>query len=132
LIVSERILYAKHVEGNGPGIYTRACAVGLGRSAANRRTRPFASGRLESWNKCGKRDTFPIVAFVEKLGAKRRKIASLYVGRREGDRLLYADSAAATPKRWRVTCASGSTRLYARIRRFPYWSKNRKRPRWNW
>jgi bifunctional non-homologous end joining protein LigD len=98
LIVSERILYAKHVEGNGPEMYTRACAMGPGRSAANRRTRPIASGRLESWNKCGKRDTFPIVAFVEKLGAKRRKIASLYVGRREGDRLLYADSAAATPK----------------------------------
>jgi bifunctional non-homologous end joining protein LigD len=40
--------------------------------------------------KCGKRGAFPIVAFVEKLGAKPRKIASLYVGRREGDRLLYA------------------------------------------
>jgi bifunctional non-homologous end joining protein LigD len=25
-------------------------------------------------------DTFPIVAFVEKLGARPRKIASLYVG----------------------------------------------------
>jgi bifunctional non-homologous end joining protein LigD len=30
------------------------------------------------------------VAFVEKLGAKPRKIASFYVGRRAGDRLLYA------------------------------------------
>jgi bifunctional non-homologous end joining protein LigD len=30
------------------------------------------------------------VAFVEKLGAKPRRIASLYVGRREGERLLYA------------------------------------------
>jgi SMP-30/Gluconolactonase/LRE-like region len=30
------------------------------------------------------------VAFVEKLCAKPRRIASLYVGRREGDRLLYA------------------------------------------
>src|SRR5215469_15344103 len=32
----------------------------------------------------------PIVAFVEKLGARPRKIASLYAGRREGERLLYA------------------------------------------
>ena len=31
--------------------------------------------------------------FVEKLGAKPRKIASLYVGRWEGDRLLYAGKA---------------------------------------
>jgi bifunctional non-homologous end joining protein LigD len=47
---------------------------------------------VESWikAKCGKRDVFPIVAFVEKLGAKPRRIASLYVGRREGDKLLYA------------------------------------------
>ena len=47
---------------------------------------------MESWIKvkCGKRDAFPIVAFVEKLGAKPRRIASFYVGRREGDRLLYA------------------------------------------
>jgi len=33
------------------------------------------------------------VAFVEKLGARPRKIASLYVGRREGDRLVYAGKA---------------------------------------
>ena len=30
------------------------------------------------------------MAFVEKLGARPRKIASLYVGRREGEKLLYA------------------------------------------
>jgi bifunctional non-homologous end joining protein LigD len=35
-------------------------------------------------------DDFPIIAFVEKLGASPRRIASLYLGRREGDRLLYA------------------------------------------
>jgi bifunctional non-homologous end joining protein LigD len=35
-------------------------------------------------------DNFPIVAFVEKLGARPRRIASLYVGRREGAKLLYA------------------------------------------
>jgi bifunctional non-homologous end joining protein LigD len=37
-----------------------------------------------------KSDTFPIVAFVEKLGAKPRRIASLYLGRCDGDRLIYA------------------------------------------
>jgi bifunctional non-homologous end joining protein LigD len=55
----------------------------------------YRSGRQESWLKlkCTKSDNFPIVAFVEKLGARPRKIASLYVGRREGDRLLYAGKA---------------------------------------
>jgi bifunctional non-homologous end joining protein LigD len=52
----------------------------------------WRSGRIESWIKvkCGKRAAFPIIAFVEKLGAEPRRIASLYVGRRESDRLLYA------------------------------------------
>jgi bifunctional non-homologous end joining protein LigD len=89
---SERILYAEHLEGNGAEIYERACAMGLEGIISKQQDAPYRSGRVESWIKvkCGKRDAFPIVAFVEKLGAKPRKIASLYVGRREGDRLLYA------------------------------------------
>jgi bifunctional non-homologous end joining protein LigD len=89
---SERILYAKHLEGDGAEIYERACAMGLEGIVSKQRDAPYRSGRTESWIKVkrGKRDTFPIVAFVEKLGANPRKIASLYVGRREGDRLLYA------------------------------------------
>ena len=53
---------------------------------------PYRSGRTESWikMKCRQRETFSIVAFVEKLRANPRKIGSLYVGRREGDRLLCA------------------------------------------
>src|SRR5437764_8015690 len=60
-----------------------------------RRDSPYRSGRQETWLKlkCTKSNTFPIVAFVEKLGARPRKIASLYVGRREGDRLIYAGKA---------------------------------------
>ena len=89
---SERILYAEHLEGDGAEIYQRACAMGLEGIISKQENAPYRSGRVESWIKvkCGKRDAFPIVAFVEKLGAKPRKIASLYVGRREGDRLLYA------------------------------------------
>jgi bifunctional non-homologous end joining protein LigD len=53
------------------------------------------SGRQETWLKlkCTKSDTFPIVAFVEKLGARPRKIASLYVSRWDGSRLIYASKA---------------------------------------
>ena len=89
---SERILYAEHLEGDGGEIYQRACAMGLEGIVSKQQDAPYRSGRVESWIKvkCGKRDMFPIVAFVEKLGANPRRIASLYVGRREGDRLLYA------------------------------------------
>jgi bifunctional non-homologous end joining protein LigD len=66
--------------------------MGLEGLISKQQVAPYRSGRTESWIKvkCGKRDAFPIVAFVEKLGAKPRKIASLYVSRREGERLLYA------------------------------------------
>jgi bifunctional non-homologous end joining protein LigD len=43
--------------------------------------------------KCTKSDDFPIVAFVEKLGATPRRIASLYLGRWDGDQLVYAGKA---------------------------------------
>ena len=68
---------------------------GIGRGCRKRVDAPYRSGRQESWIKlkCIKSDTFPIVAFVEKLGAHPRKIASLYVGRWEGNRLVYAGKA---------------------------------------
>jgi bifunctional non-homologous end joining protein LigD len=93
---SERTLYAEHLEGNGAEIYERACAMGLEGIVSKQQDAPYRSGRTESWIKvkCGKRGAYPIVAFVEKLGAKPRKLASFYVGRREGDRLLYAGQGA--------------------------------------
>jgi bifunctional non-homologous end joining protein LigD len=88
---SERILFAEHLEGEGAEIQERACAMGLEGIVSKQQDAPYRSGRVESWIKvkCGKRGAFPIVAFVEKHGAKPRRIASLYVGRREGNRLLY-------------------------------------------
>jgi bifunctional non-homologous end joining protein LigD len=38
-------------------------------------------------------ETFAIIVFIEKLGAKPRRIASLYLRRYDGDRLLYAGKA---------------------------------------
>jgi bifunctional non-homologous end joining protein LigD len=69
--------------------------MGLEGLVAKRRDSVYRSGRVESWIKlkCVKSDNFPIVAFVEKLGAHPRKIASLYLGRREGGKLLYAGKA---------------------------------------
>jgi bifunctional non-homologous end joining protein LigD len=89
---SATIAYVEHLEGEGEAVYRHACRIGVEGIVSKRRDAPYRSGRQESWVKlkCIKSDTFPIVAFVEKLGAKPRRIASLYVGRREGDRLLYA------------------------------------------
>lgn len=88
----ETFIYVEALEANGKVVFEKGCKLGLEGLIAKRLGRPYRSGRQESWIKlkCKKSDTFPIVAFVEKLGAHPRKVASLYVGRRENGKLLYA------------------------------------------
>jgi len=90
-----RLRYSEHLEIDGEAMFEHACQMRLEGVVSKRKDGRYISGRSESWlkTKCVKRDNFPIIAFVEKLGAKPRKIASLYVGRREGDKLLYAGKA---------------------------------------
>jgi bifunctional non-homologous end joining protein LigD len=84
--------FSEHLEGDGPDILAQVCSMGLEGIVSKQREAPYRSGRTETWikAKCKLRRTFPIVAFVEKLGASPRKVASLYVGRWDGERLLYA------------------------------------------
>jgi bifunctional non-homologous end joining protein LigD len=88
----ETFIYVEDIAGDGDDVFRNACKLGLEGLVAKRADAPYRSGRQESWIKlkCKKSETFPIVAFVEKLGAKPRKIASMYVGRREGRKVLYA------------------------------------------
>jgi bifunctional non-homologous end joining protein LigD len=91
-----KIVYVEHFEmDDGEAVYRHACKLKLEGIVSKRRDSAYRSGRQETWLKlkCTKSDTFPIIAFVEKLGARPRKVASLYVGRREGDRLIYAGKA---------------------------------------
>ncbi|MBZ9706860.1 DNA ligase D [Mesorhizobium sp. B3-2-1] len=89
------LTFAEHLEVSGNDVFEHACRMGLEGIVSKRADAPYRSGVQASWLKvkCIKSDTFPIVAFVEKLGAQPRRIASLYIGRREGDRLLYAGKA---------------------------------------
>jgi bifunctional non-homologous end joining protein LigD len=90
---AEILSYVEYLEGDGDEAFRHACQLGLEGLVCKRRDSPYRSGRQDFWIKlkCKKSDDFPIVAFVEKLGARPRKIASLYVGRWEGERLLYAE-----------------------------------------
>jgi bifunctional non-homologous end joining protein LigD len=56
--------------------------MGLECIVSKRRDAPYRSSRQESWvkAKCSKSGSFPIIAFVEKLGAKPRRTASFYIG----------------------------------------------------
>jgi bifunctional non-homologous end joining protein LigD len=91
-LAADRIRVSEHLEAEGMDVFDQACVMGLEGLISKRRDAPYRSGRQDVWvkSKCVKSDNYPIVAFVEKLGAKPRRIASLYVGRREGNALLYA------------------------------------------
>lgn len=89
------LIYVDHLEGDGPTVFEHACEMSLEGIVSKRAVSPYRSGRQDSWLKlkCIKSDNFPIVAFVEKLGARPRRIASLYLGRRDGNRVHYAGKA---------------------------------------
>jgi bifunctional non-homologous end joining protein LigD len=88
----ETFMFVEGLEADGDQVFKAACELGIEGIVAKRADAPYRSGRQDSWIKlkCKKSETFPIIAFVEKLGARPRKIASLYVGRRDGGKLVYA------------------------------------------
>ena len=67
------LVYVDFLEADGARMFEHACRMGLEGVVAKRGDAPYRSGRQESWVKlkCVKSDTFPIVAFVEKLGASQ-------------------------------------------------------------
>jgi bifunctional non-homologous end joining protein LigD len=85
------IRYLEHFENDAEQVIAEACRLGLEGIVSKKADSPYQSGRRASWvkSKCHLTNNFPIVAFVEKLGAHPRRIASFYVGRREGGKLLY-------------------------------------------
>jgi bifunctional non-homologous end joining protein LigD len=87
-----QVKLSEHFAASGADVFSRVCQMKLEGIISKRRDSPYRSGRGDIWlkTKCIKSDVYPIIAFVEKLGANPRRIASLYIGRREGDRLLYA------------------------------------------
>jgi bifunctional non-homologous end joining protein LigD len=93
---SSRLVYSEHFAVEGATIYAEACRLGVEGVVSKRLSSTYPSGRNDQWikTKCRLSDTFPIVAFVEKLGAKPPRIAALYLARRDGDELRYAGKAA--------------------------------------
>jgi bifunctional non-homologous end joining protein LigD len=92
---SDRIRLSEHLDASGSEIFQHACQLRLEGIICKKIDSPYRSGRGGQWVKvkCIKADHFPIVAFVEKLGANPRRIASLYLGRYEDGQLLYAGKA---------------------------------------
>lgn len=90
-----QVKFSENLADDGTTLFQAACQMQLEGIVSKRVDAPYRSGDSTSWikTKCRKSDNFPIVAFVEKLGARPRRIASLYLGRRENGKLLYAGKA---------------------------------------
>jgi bifunctional non-homologous end joining protein LigD len=87
-----RFLFAEHLELDGGAVFARACQMGIEGIVSKLRNSPYPSGRSEMWRKslCRKRETFAVVGFVAE---QPRSISAVYLGRREGEELLYAGKA---------------------------------------
>jgi bifunctional non-homologous end joining protein LigD len=85
------ISYVEHFDESGRALFRKACEMGLEGLVAKKRDSRYRSGRSPDWVKvkCAKSGTYPIIAFVEKLGANPRRIASLYIGQHRKGKLLY-------------------------------------------
>jgi bifunctional non-homologous end joining protein LigD len=90
-----RIQLSDFVGSDWNEVFRHACLTGLEGILVKDADSPYRSGKVKTWfkMKCQHSDTFPVIAFVEKLKAHPRRIASLYLGRWEGGRLLYAGKA---------------------------------------
>jgi bifunctional non-homologous end joining protein LigD len=86
------VRFSENIHPEGSTLFEFACRMKLEGIVSKRADSPYRSGEQDFWRKvkCKESETFPIVASVEKLGAKPRRIASLYVGRIVDGRLLYA------------------------------------------
>jgi bifunctional non-homologous end joining protein LigD len=89
------LVYVDFLKADGKRVFEHACRMGLRAYSRNGSRHPTgqAARTPGSSSNASRATRFPIIAFVEKLGARSRKIASLYVGRLEGDRLIYAGKA---------------------------------------
>lgn len=90
-----RLLFSENIDTDSSTLMDRVCRMKLEGIVSKRLDAPYRSGRRDTWRKikCQSSDTFPIVAFVEQLGANPRRVASLYLGHYDGEKLLYAGKA---------------------------------------
>jgi bifunctional non-homologous end joining protein LigD len=88
LIAKTDILFSESFETDGAAMFKHACKMGLEGIVSKVRDSRYNSGRGKDWVKvtCRQRETLPIAGFA----LKENRFDGLYVGRQEGDKLVYA------------------------------------------
>jgi bifunctional non-homologous end joining protein LigD len=87
LVAMTDILFSESFDTGGPAIFKQACKMGLEGVVSKVRDSRYNSGRGNDWVKatCRQRETLPIAGFA----LKENRFDGLYVGRQEGDELIY-------------------------------------------
>jgi bifunctional non-homologous end joining protein LigD len=88
LIAKTDILFSESFETDGVTMFKQACKMGLEGVVSKVRDSRYNSGRGNDWVKvtCRQRETLPIAGFA----LKENRFDGLYIGRQEGDELIYA------------------------------------------
>ncbi|WNV10075.1 non-homologous end-joining DNA ligase [Tardiphaga sp. 709] len=88
LLKNSHILLSQSFDVDGAHMLKTACEMGLEGVVSKRRDSRYSSGRTDAWVKmtCRNRETLQIVGFA----LKENRFDGLYVGRREGNNLIYA------------------------------------------
>jgi bifunctional non-homologous end joining protein LigD len=88
IIAGTDVQFSESFEIEGSGMFTHACKLGLEGVVSKVRDSAYASGRGNNWVKktCAQRETLTIAGFA----LDGNKWDGIYLGRRRGDRLVYA------------------------------------------
>jgi bifunctional non-homologous end joining protein LigD len=88
LIAKTDVLFSESFETDGAAMCKQACKMGLEGVVSKVRDSRYNSGRGNDWVKvtCRQRETLPIAGFA----LKESRFDGLYIGRRDGDELIYA------------------------------------------
>ena len=88
LVDKTEIQFSESFEVDGREMLKHACKTGLEGVVSKVRDSRYASGRTNDWVKvtCAQRETLPIAGFA----LKENRFDGLYIGRQEGDELIYA------------------------------------------
>jgi ATP dependent DNA ligase domain len=88
LVATTEILFSESFETDGAAMFKQACKMGLEGVVSKIRDGRYISGRGKDWVKvtCRQRETLPIAGFA----LKDNRFDGLYIGRQEGDELIYA------------------------------------------
>jgi bifunctional non-homologous end joining protein LigD len=87
LIAKTDVLFSESFEIDGAAMFKQACKLGLEGVVSKVRGSRYHSGRGKDWVKatCRQRETLPIAGFA----LKENRFDGLYIGRQEGDALIY-------------------------------------------